>query len=701
MALIDDGDQIGSAGWWSDMITAAQDLMDAQRGSLFHWVPVCLGVGIGGYFALPADPDAQVWWGLGGLSLAGLVAGLWIRQRAAVLLLALSLVLIGAAVAAWKAHQVAAPVLGFRYYGPIEGRLVAVDRSLSDRLRLTLDKVVLANVSPDRTPARVRVSVHTKGPEPRFPPGSVLILTGHLSPPEGPAEPGGFDFRRHAWFKGIGGVGYTRTPVLRLAPPEEHRIGVLITAMRMHISGAVRAAIPGEAGGFAAAILTGDRSGVDRQTLDNLRESNLAHLLAISGLHMGLLTGFVFGLARVGLALIPYVALRWPTKKIAAVIALAAGAFYLALSGGNVATERAFVMVAVMLAAILLDRRAITLRAVAVAATIILLWQPESLVSPGFQMSFAATTALVAVFAGLRETEGYRLPKWAQPVMALVLSSGIAGLATAPIGAAHFNQIAQYGLIANLLSVPLMGSVVIPAAVFAAVLSPFGLGWIGLEVMRLGTAWILGVAEVVASLDGAVTKVPSPGPAVLPLITLGALFVILWQGRSRWVGVFPVVAGFLVWSLTERPLILISSSGGMLGVMTAEGRVLSKSTGNGFVARSWLENDGDRALQEEAAGRAGFEGPKGYATYRAGGLVLVHLAGKTGARYLSEACSDGAWVIMSEPPDQPTTDCRVFAPHLLEDTGSIAFKGGWNDLRKVTAQEISGDRLWSRQSGER
>ncbi|KKK80916.1 hypothetical protein LCGC14_2818710, partial [marine sediment metagenome] len=216
------------------------------------------------------------------------------------------------------------------------------------------------------------------------------------------------------------------------------------------------------------AILTGDRSGMGRDTLQALRDSNLAHLLAISGLHMGLLTGVVFSALRFALALIPALALGHPVKKYAAVGALLAGAGYLALSGGNVATQRAYIMVAVVLGAVLLDRRALTLRGVALAATIVLVLRPEALTGPGFQMSFAATTALIAVFRLMRDSGGPRAPRLLQPVLALVVSSGVAGAATAPIAAAHFNQIAKFGLVANLLSVPLMGTLVMPAAVLAA-----------------------------------------------------------------------------------------------------------------------------------------------------------------------------------------------------------------------------------------
>ncbi|CAN0589484.1 unnamed protein product, partial [Ectocarpus sp. 12 AP-2014] len=165
-------------------------------------------------------------------------------------------------------------------------------------------------------------------------PGQVVILTGHLSPPGGAVEPGGFDFRRHAWFLRLGAVGYTRKPVLLLEPAGE---GLRVARMRLWLSARVQAALPGERGAFAAAIMTGDRSGMGQDTLQVLRDSNLAHLLAISGLHMGLLAGFVFAALRVALLLHPHVRHHWPVKKLAAGSALLAASGYLALSGGNVA----------------------------------------------------------------------------------------------------------------------------------------------------------------------------------------------------------------------------------------------------------------------------------------------------------------------------------------------------------------------------
>ncbi|CAN0477463.1 unnamed protein product, partial [Hapterophycus canaliculatus] len=225
------------------------------------------------------------------------------------------------------------------YYGAIEGRIVGIDRSSSDAVRLTLDQVRLDDVR--NTPRRVRIALHGDQAVMDPQPGAIVFTTGHLSPPGGAAEPGGFDFQRHAWFQSIGGVGYTRVPVLLLEPPADG-VAPLFT-LRMTMSAAIQAQIPGQPGAFAAAVLTGDRSGLSQGSTQDMRDSNIAHLLAISGLHMGLLTGFVYTALRMALALIPAIALRYPIRKWAAVVALLSGAFYLALSGGNVATERAFI----------------------------------------------------------------------------------------------------------------------------------------------------------------------------------------------------------------------------------------------------------------------------------------------------------------------------------------------------------------------
>ncbi|GGO52081.1 competence protein ComEC [Roseovarius pacificus] len=655
-----------------------------QRGHLFPWVPVCLGCGVGIYFALRAEPGAGAYLGLVVAGVLCAVLAGRLGPGLSPLFWAGAMVATGLCIAGARAHHLSGPVLGWRYYGPVEGRIVGIDRSGSDALRLTLDRVRLHEVSPEKTPARVRVSLHGMQGFVVPRPGLRVMMTAHLSPPGGPVEPGGFDFQRHAWFLRLGAVGYTRTPVLTLAPPEA---GQGMFRARMALSARVQAALPGETGGFAAAIMTGDRSGIGQDTLEALRVSNLAHLLAISGLHMGLLAGFVFAAFRLGFAAVPVVGLRVPAKKLAALMALPVAAAYLGLSGGSVATERAFVMVAVALLAVMSDRRALSLRAVAVAAVIVLVLRPEALLGPGFQMSFAATTALVAVFGWLRDAAVPPGPRWLRPAVAVVISSAVAGLATAPVAAAHFNQIAHYGLLANLLSVPLMGVLVMPAAVLAACLLPFGLEGVALWVMGQGLGWILGVAHWVATLEGARGTVVSPTPMVLPLMAMGALFLVLWQGRARLAGLVPILLAALLWAQSERPDVLISDNGALVGVMTSQGRALSRARGAGFVAMNWLENDGDGAVQESAASRWRDPPP--------GGLRILALRGKRAARGTTD-CNGHDWIVFDRTPEHKLP-CTVFEPRMLRRSGAVALHVTAEGVKTVTARQITGTRLWNAQ----
>ncbi|HGG05173.1 MAG TPA: ComEC/Rec2 family competence protein [Aliiroseovarius sp.] len=674
----------------------------AARGRLFVWVPVFLGTGAGLYFALPAEPSAVILGALAAGAVIGTLLGLSLKNGAGPLLIAVALVAAGVVLAGARTQIVSAPKLTFRYYGPVEGRIIAIDRSQSDAVRLTLDQVRLDRFAPEETPGRVRISLHGRQGFMDPVPGLRVMTTASLSPPGGPVEPGGFDFQRMAWFRGLGAVGYTRVPVLALAPADEGRAGLMVHRLRSQISNWVRAAMPGEAGAFAAAIMTGDRAAMGRDSLKALRGSNLAHLLAISGLHMGLLTGFVFAALRYGLALIPWLALRWPTRKIAAVVALMAGAFYLALSGGNVATQRAFIMVAVMFGAVLVDRRAISLRSVALAAVFVLILRPEAVTEPGFQMSFSATTALVAVFAALRNWQGWRAPRWATPFVAVLITSAVAGAATAPFAAAHFNQFSYYGLAANLLAVPVMGLIVMPMAVVAALLAPFGLAGLALAVMRLPILWILAVAHKVSSMDGALGHVVTPGPWVLPLVAFGGLMVMLMRGRGRLMGLAPLVAGIGLWSVTERPDLLISQSAGLVGVMTESGRVLNKARGEGFAASSWLENDGDAVSQDIAFARAGFSGPRGAQTFNLGALKLAHLSGRGAAGRVAEACRAADMVILSGELEvgagDNTAGCLILDRGFLAGTGAVALyldselPNGWR-MSDVNSQ--AGDRPWN------
>lgn len=683
------------------------------RAGLLIWAPVLVAVGIGGWFLLRFEPGLPHY----GLALAGMLVALglaWFAPRGAaagrldwgradllrLVGLGVALVLAGFLAAGLRLHLVAAPVMDYRYYGPVEGRVVEIDRSARDRMRVTLDHVVLRDTAPARTPARVRLSLTGDILLPQV--GSRVMLTGHLGPPPGPAEPFGFDFRRSAFFEGLGAVGYTRTPILTVEPAPARRLDA--TAVRLALSAAMQREIGGQEGAVASALMTGDRSGIAEATNELMRDSNLYHIVSISGLHMSMLAGFVYAALRLALAGVQASGLMVgrPVHKLAALVALVVATIYLWLSGGGVPTERAWLMVAVMLAAVLADRRAISLRTVALAALAILLVAPEALATPGFQMSFAATAALILLFPAWSR-QAQMLPWVLRGAALLVISSLIAALATSPLAAAYFNRSAQYGMVANLLVVPVMGAVVMPAGVFAALLAPVGLAGPALWLMGMGTRWMLFVAELVTGWGGAVVTVTAPHWAAVPLGGIGVTVALLalHGGRGRLSRVVAALAGLsilggaLLWLGTERPDILIAGDGTAVGLMTPAGRVLSKPAG-AFIADSWLRADGDLATAEEAAARSGWQGGKGTRQASLGKFGIIHLSGKGAIDRLADACTGGAIVILgARAPKGEGKDCLLLDQSRLARGGAMA---GWlreGRMRWISDQTATGARLWT------
>jgi competence protein ComEC len=624
---------------------------------------VLLGLGVQLWFLAPADPPP---WSCGAAVLAALALWLVARRRAPALALAAAALLslaLGLSAASLRAAIVSAPVLAAPVEALVEGRVRVVDQSASGRIRLTLDRPVIWGLPAAGTPARVRVALGEGAPP--VPPGAWISVVAALSAPAGPAEPGGFDFARTAWFDRLGAVGVARSRVARIdGPPPDglsERAALTLAAAQFTLSERLRAALPGETGAFAAALVTGDRRGLPTEALDALRVSGLAHLLSISGLHMAVVCGLLFWTARLALVLVPGLALRAPVKKVAALVALAGGAAYLALSGAATPTERAFVMAAVALGAVLADRPAVTLRAVALAAALILLRAPESLLDAGFQMSFAATVALVAAYEAARGVArpgpGLRRAAllWCG---GLVGSSLVAGLATAPFAAFHFQRASTWSLLANLLGVPAMSLVTAPALALAAAAAPFGLSAWPLTLAGWSIDWVLGVARWTAALPGAEAALAAAHPAALWCVTLGGLWLCLWRGRLRLGGLAPLALAALLWGAVERPAALIGADGRMVGVLGPQGRALAGVGRETFVAESWLRRDGDLADRAAAEARPGFARSGSWLEARADGLaVLVPRAGlqgrSPGAADIARRCRSGVAIVLPESPVGP------------------------------------------------
>jgi competence protein ComEC len=584
----------------------------AERDRWALWLPVLFGTGIGFYFALSFEPP--LWIGLAGLAAATGVAVIVKRRRpdeSGLLfagIVAVGMLAAGFTAAQWRTQSVAAPVLDQRI-GPttVTGRIAYVESYLKDS-RLTLEKVRIGGVVPDLTPENIRLRV--RGNQPSFSPGQWVRVRAIMSPPPPPAAPGAFDFQRQSYFQRLGAVGFSIGTAEILAGAEGSGMDIMILGLarlRQAVTQRILDALPGQNGAIAAALMTGERSAIPDDVMNAMRDSGLAHLLAISGLNIGLVAGILFVGFRTAMALVPPLALYHPIKKIAAAIAVVGAFAYTAISGATVPTQRAFMMAGVMLLAVMVDRRGLSVRLVAWAAFAILLVQPESLLGASFQMSFAAVVALIAAYEALSGRRDYRdgkgrwLPPWLRKaglyVSAVALTTLVAGTATAPFAIYHFNRFAEYGLAANMAAVPLTSLWVMPWAVVAFLLMPFGLESLGLIPMGRGVGLVIEVAEIVSSWPGAVTLLPSMPTASLVAITLGGLWLCLWWRRWRFYGVAIIAVGVMAFTFVRPPDMLVDGQGRLLAVRTEEGTMaVSNLKRNRFDREIWLR----RAGQDEA-----------------------------------------------------------------------------------------------------
>ncbi|NBB62857.1 DUF4131 domain-containing protein, partial [Pseudomonas sp. ODNR1LW] len=548
--------------WLADEVKA-----QALRWRL--WAPVAFGSGAACYFALRTEPSL---WPLAFGAAAVVAAWLAARRRGwgrrlTWPLMILACLTCGLAAAKIRTELVAAPIAPMAEGVVIEAWVVDVDSPGENGARIVAAPVWIRGLSPEETPVRLRATV--RGEPPR--PGEAIRLFAILNPPPPPASPGAYDFGRNAFFQSLGGVAFAlgETRRIDLPPaPWRLRLAMAVNGVRYALAERIVARLGERTGGIAAAMTTSHEAWISQADMDVMRASGLAHILSVSGLHMAIVGGFVFFAVRLGVAAWPWLALRVPGKKVAAVAGLTAVGVYLVVSGAPPPAERAAITASIAFAAILLDRQAVTMHGLAVAAFAVLAIQPEAIVTPGFQMSFAATAALVALVEvwpkRVREISApwpivaaQRFGGW---LAAAVAASVVAGLATGPFAMQHFNRTAMYGLLANLGTAPVADFVLMPALALGAALEPLGLGGPFLAVAGWGVDLMLAIGGWTAGLPGAVQTVASAPDPVLPVAFLGVLFVCLWQGRLRWLGL-PLAAAVLVWPRAPTPDVWIGDGG--------------------------------------------------------------------------------------------------------------------------------------------
>jgi len=565
------------------------------------WVPVCFGSGIGFYFWLPNEPS--LWIALTYLLGCFLLFAIFRRSAAFFLLFGASILFtMGFGTAQLRTITAQAPVLT-NETGPtsLEGRVAKVER-FENGIRILLTNPRISGLSGFETPERVRIRIRGKTVSAQ--PGTWVKAKAVLMPPPPPAAPRGFDFQRKLYFDQIGAIGYGmgQPEVIQTAKEAAFSSETRLASIRIYVADQIRSHLNGQVGAIAVALITGDRSGLNDNTLESIRHSGLAHLLAISGLHIGLVAGGIFIVVRSLFSFIPVLALTYSIKKWAAVCAIIGALGYALLAGASIPTQRAFLMTGLALIGVLIDRETISLRTLAWVALAILMLHPEAILGPSFQMSFAAVTALVTFYQywRIRKSEKGERAKhrglWGRIAYyfgGVTLTTIIASAATAPFALYHFGQVATFGMLANLIAVPLAAFWVMPWAVLSVIGVPLGVEGLPLAAMGLGIELLQETAAAFSKLPNAVFKLGAFPTSVLTLLITGGLFVCLGERYLRKAGAMVAIVSFVLLALAPKPTLLIENSGKHVAYLLGDDfQLVSKDSYGTRSGRSWLRRAG-------------------------------------------------------------------------------------------------------------
>lgn len=574
-----------------------EDWLEAERDQLFLWLPVMLGAGVAAWFVI----DDARGWTLAVMLLAALVALATAVDRGGrmtrVIAIAAAAMGIGLALIWWRAERVASPVLAGPAVATFEARVERVEplppRGLV-RLRLAPTQAIdrAGAKTAVNLPRHIRVNLRVADAPTGLSQGAVIRLGARLLPPPPPSVPGAYDYSRVAWFDGIGATGRGFGPVSIVRP------GKAANGLRARLSAHVQAQVPGSAGAIAAALATGDQGGLALDDAEALRRAGLAHLLSVSGLHITAVVGATMLLVLRLLALSPWLARHARLPLIAAAAGAVAAIGYTVLTGAEVPTVRSCVAALLVLAAIALGREAVTLRLVATGAIIVLLFWPEALAGPSFQLSFAAVAAIVALhesqmvrgWFAARE-EGW-VRKIGRHIAALLLTGFVVEAVLAPIALFHFHKAGLYGSLANIVAIPLTTFVVMPAEALALLLDVVGLGGPLWWVVDRALTLLLALAHLTANAPGAVALIPAMPGGAFALIAGGALWLGLWRTRMRLAGVLPLLVG-AVWTVTTpSPDLLITGDGRHMALRSPDGGLATLRDRAGDYTQSMLAENG-------------------------------------------------------------------------------------------------------------
>jgi competence protein ComEC len=452
--------------------------------------------------------------------------------------------------------------------------------------------VLAARLAGQDRAVRLRVMVPEPLDRPDLVPGAVITARVRLQPPEPPLLPGAHDFAFDAWFAGIAATGSLAGPVTVMRGGAGARA---LARLHADLRDRVLAHLGGSAGAIAATLASGDRGAIARGDADAMRDAGFAHLLSISGLHVSAVIAAVWCVVFYGLGLVPLIALRVRLPLVASLCGAAAGIGYCLVTGSQVPTMRAAAGAVLVLGALALGRDPLSMRLLALAALVILLFWPEALAGAAFQMSFGAVIAVIALHNArwARDLVAHRPQQgWADRLLRRTLLLLVGGLliqfALLPVALFHFHRAGVYGALANMLAIPLVTLVTMPALGLALLLDAIGLGAPAWWLCGRSIEMVLAIAHATATMPGAVTVLPAMAGWTYALWVAGALWLALWSGRLRLWGLVPVVLALAWWGMTPAPDVLVSGDGRHIGITGLGPDLVVMNPGEGGFARDTL-----------------------------------------------------------------------------------------------------------------
>lgn len=559
-----------------------------EKYNLILWFPVCQCVGILTYFSLSSEPSCVFTTSIFLLLSPILILIAILYRKYAILCISLIAVLIGFTASKFRTDSVNTHILDKERYVK---DIVATVKDINDRS--SYKQFLLYEIKNTKFKLdNIRISVKTKAEE-GIKIGDQVKLSAKLFPPKIAPSEYAYDFARIAYYQKISATGFATSKIVLYKKAEARKFQEYIESFRQYIYENLQQNTKKPHADIISALLIGKKDGIDQKTMNAIRDSGIAHLFAISGLHLSFVAGLFFIVFRNLFAMSETLTLKYNTKKISAFFTILPTTFYLLITGMQISAQRAYIMVILVLVAIIIERKYRGLIAIAFAASVILIVEPEAILKPGFQMSFSAVLALVASYQ-INANKLFKI-KIIKYFVSIMISSIIASLATVPYTIYNFNYFSISGIITNLIAIPIVTLIIIPLGIIYVLLIPLGTQWIITPLMERPIDSVLYITNAIASLQYLVIPIRTFPASLIIIITLGLLWLCLWERNWRFFGIFFIVLGIFSSAMYTTPDILVSADN--LAVKEDDNLLYSLTRKNrNFVVKTWAKQNGQNQI---------------------------------------------------------------------------------------------------------